>query len=268
MAIHPTAVVGKHCEIDPSADIGASAVIEDGVCIGENTRIFPHAYISTGTTIGRGCSIHPFAVVGHWPQDLAWKGEPSFTQIGDETIIREHASIHRGTMPGSTTRVGSRCFIMSTAHVGHNCVVGDDVKLANGALLAGHVHVGDKAFISGHAMGHQFVRIGSLVMASGGARLSKDVPPFLIVAPVGPVSINVIGLRRAGLSQQERLELHRCYRLLYREGLHFPKAIELVAQIAESPAGRQLVEFLRAPSKRGYLPLHRSALQDDEEPVE
>jgi len=257
MAIHPTAIVDRSAEIDATAEVGAYAVVEKHVRIGPETRLFPHAYVAEGTTLGRRCQIHPFAVVGYLPQDLKYEGQPSYTQVGDETIVREHATIHRGTEPGSTTIVGRRCYIMSTGHVGHNCVLGDEVKIANSGLLSGHVRVGNGAFISGNVSIHQFVRIGELAMIGGGVRIPKDVPPFMLVGPQGVVGPNVVGLRRAGLSREERAELRECYRLLYRSGLHFSQAIERVAQLVQTEPGRRLVDFLQAPSRRGFMPLRR-----------
>ncbi|MCK4341546.1 MAG: acyl-ACP--UDP-N-acetylglucosamine O-acyltransferase [Phycisphaerae bacterium] len=254
MPIHPTAIVDKTAEIDPTAEIGAYAVVEKNVRIGAQTRLYPHAYVSEGTTLGARCQIHPFAVVGHPPQDLKFAGQPSYTRIGDETVVREHATIHRGTMPGSTTIVGRRCFIMATAHIGHNCVLGNDVVLVNSVLLSGHVEIGDRALISGNASVHQFVRIGELAMLSGLTPVPKDVPPFMLMVRseyiAGP---NVVGLRRAGFSSAERHELRRCHRVLYRSGLHFPQAIERVAEMVDTDPGRRLVEFLRSSSKRGYM---------------
>ena len=257
MAIHPTAIIDKTSEIHPTVEIGAYTIIEDHVQIGAETHIYPHAYISAGTTLGKRCQIHPFAVVGHLPQDLKYDGAPSFARIGDETIVREHASIHRGTIPGSTTVVGRRCYIMSTGHIGHNCVVGDDVKIANGGLLSGHVEVGNGAFISGNVGIHQFVRIGELAIIGGVLRATKDVLPFMTLGPQGVVGPNVVGLRRAGMSPEERQELRECYRVLYRSGLHFRKAIEHVVEMVRSDPGRRLAEFLRAPSQRGYTGLRR-----------
>lgn len=266
MPIHPTAIVDKSAEIDPTAEIGAYAIIEGNVRIGPETRIYPHGYVSEGTTLGRRCQIHPFAVVGHLPQDLKFEGRPSYTEIGDETVVREHATIHRGTVPGSTTVVGKRCFIMSTGHVGHNCVLGDDVIIVNGVLLSGHVEVGRRAFISGNAAAHQFVRIGELAMISGLTRVLRDVPPFMIAAPAGIVGPNVVGLRRAGLTSAERHELRQCHRVLFRSELHFREAIERVAEMVRTDPGQRLVEFLRQPSERGYMGLkRRGAVADSDD---
>lgn len=255
MSIHPTAIVDSSAEIDAAAEIGAYAVVEQNVRIGAEARLFAHGYVAEGTTLGRRCQVHPFAIVGHWPQDLKWTGVPSYTQIGDETIIREHVSIHRGTTPGSTTVIGQRCFIMSTGHIGHNCVVGDDVTIATGAMLAGHVEVGPRAFISGNVVLHQFMRVGELAMIGGNVALAQDVPPFMLVRfPQVILGPNTVGLRRAGMSSEERFEVRRCYRTLYRSGLPFPKAVEQVVGLVRTDAGRRLLEFLRSPSKRGFLP--------------
>ncbi len=253
MPIHPTAVVDSSAEIDPSADIGAYAIVEPGCRIGADVQLLPHAYVATGTTLEAGCIIHPFAVVGHWPQDLKWAGEPSYTVVGAGTVVREHASIHRGTIPGSTTVVGRECYLMSTAHIGHNCEVGNNVIMVNGALLSGHVEVGDHAFIAGMAGVHQFARIGERAMLAGATGISKDVPPFMLVArPTYVAGTNVVGLRRAGFSTEERAELRAAYRTLYRGGLHFPEAITQVAEMVRTEPGRRLVAFLQAPSKRGF----------------
>lgn len=258
MSIHPTAIVDRSAEIDATAEIGAYAVVERGCRIGPGTRLYPHAYVSEGTTLGAGCQIHPFAVVGHLPQDVKFAGEPSYTQVGDETVVREHATIHRGTMPGSTTIVGQRCFIMSTGHVGHNCVVGNNVIIANGGLLAGHVQVGDRAFISGNVAIHQFCRVGELAMLGGRlTAISKDAPPFMLIEMPGVVGLNVVGLRRAGMTSEERFELRKCHQILFRSGQAFPKALAQVAELVRTDPGRRLVAFLQAPSKRGCLRLKR-----------
>ncbi len=251
MPIHPTAIVDRTAEIDATAEIGAYAIVEPHVRIGARTRVYPQAYIAEGTTLGQGCQIHPCAVVGHLPQDYKYKGEPSYLTIGDETVVREHVAIHRGTMPGSTTVIGRRCLFMCTAHVAHNCMVADDVIVAG--TLSGHVEVGPRAFVSACVV-HQFVRVGELAMLGGGARITVDVPPFMTAIErnrvIGP---NVVGLRRAGFLAEERHELRQAFQRLYRSGLAFPEALEQVAQMVQTDAGRRFVAFLRAPSKRGIL---------------
>lgn len=255
MPIHPTAIVAGTSEVDPSADIGAYAVVEAHSRIGANARLYPHAYVSAYTTLGARCEVHPFAVVGHLPQDLKFKNEPSYCEVGADTVVREHATIHRGTMPESRTIVGEHCFLMSGAHIGHNCTVGNHVIMANTALLAGHVEVGDRAFLSGSVLVHQFCRIGEMVMMGGGSAITRDVPPFMLVYPpamvLGP---NVVGLRRQGFSPEERQEIRLCHRLLYRSGLPMNRAVTQIEKLVQTDVGRRFLAFLQAPNKRGFTP--------------
>ncbi|RMF70916.1 MAG: acyl-ACP--UDP-N-acetylglucosamine O-acyltransferase [Planctomycetota bacterium] len=264
MAIHPTAIVDAGAEIDPSAEVGAYAIVEGGVRIGARSRVFPHAFVGCGTTIGCDVQVHPFAVVGHHPQDVKWTQTPSYTVIGDGCIIREHATVHRGTDPDTTTELGRRVFMMSTSHVGHNCRVGDDVVLMNSALLAGHTQVGSRAIVSGNVSVHQFCRIGELAIISGLTRVPNDVPPFMMLAPQGVVGPNVVGLRRAGYGSTERAELRAAHRLLYRSGLLFRDAVRRLADEVRTDPGRRLVAFLQAESKRGIAGYRRRARCDDD----
>ncbi len=267
MAIHPAAIIDKSSEIDPAAEIGAYAVIERGCKIAAGVRVYPHGYVSDGTTLAEGVQVHPFAVVGHLPQDLKFKGEPSYTTVGPRTVVREHATIHRGTMPGSTTVVGADCFIMSTAHIGHNCVIGNHVIMVNGALLGGHCEVSDRAFLSGGAVLHQFCRVGELAMVGGGCSISMDVLPFMLLRfPDLVAGVNVVGLRRAGFTSDERRELRACHRLLTRGGLPLPAAVEHVAAMVKTAPGRRLLAFLQAPTKRGILLQRPSVADEDAEP--
>lgn len=253
MAIHPTAVVDRRANVDPTAEIGPYAIIDGPVCIGPGTKIYPHAYLTGWTEIGANCRIHPFAVVGHEPQDLAFKGEESYCRIGDETIIREGVSIHRGTDPGSATVVGEHCFIMANAHVAHNCQVGDDVKLVNLVALGGHVHVASGAFLGGGVEVHQFCRIGELVMVRGLAEIYKDVPPYFLAARDGYCAgLNVVGMRRAGFTPEQRQDVQQAYRILYRSGIKFTEAVEKLADAVTTDAGRRVLDFVREPSKRGF----------------
>jgi UDP-N-acetylglucosamine acyltransferase len=252
IAIHPTAIIDPKAEIDPTSDIGPYVIIDGPVRIGAGTRVYWHATICGRTEIGSNCRIHPYAIIGHVPQDRAYADEDSGCHIGDETIVREYASVHRGTGEGMTTVIGKRCFLMASVHVGHNCEIGDDVTMANATLLAGHVSIGNRTFLSGMAGVHQFVRIGELAMIGGQAMIRMDVPPFFTAVRFGECSgINAVGLKRAGFSAEERKELHEAYRLLYRSGQLFGRSLEELTEKVHTEPGRRLVQFLLAPSKRG-----------------
>lgn len=252
MSIHSTALIDERAEIDPSATIGAYAIVEGPVKIGARTRLFPHAYVAGYVTLGEDNQVHPFAVVGHEPQDRAFKGGESYLRIGDRNIIREHATIHCGTAEGSATVLGDDNFILASAHIGHNVVLGNGVTLASYSALCGHVHVGDRAFLSGGALVQQFTRIGRLVMMSGQAAVSKDIPPFVTSVFRNRVSgLNVVGLKRAGIEAAARAELRECFKILFTRKLPLPAALETIeAARFASPEVVELLEFCRS-SKRG-----------------
>ncbi len=253
MPIHPTAVIDKQAQIASSADIGPFAVIEGPVKIGEETRVFPHAFINGWTEIGDRCQIHPSAVVGHFPQDFNYKGDRSYLRIGSGTIIREGASIHRGTQPESWTILGENCFLLACAHVGHNCELGNGVKVYNNTALAGHVIVGDNAIISAYTMVHQFARIGEFVMVGGGSRINKDVAPFMKCWREAEVlGYNAIGLRRSGLFTQDDVnEARTAYKMLFRSNLPMSTAIARYAEVAKGKVGTRMLEFVRGDSRLG-----------------
>ena len=196
--IHPTAVVSSAAEIDPSAVIGPYVVIDGRVRIGSGTHVMAHAVLLGTTEIGERNVIHPGAVLGGEPQDLAFAGSETFLRIGNDNVFREHVQVHRGTTLGSATTVGNGNYVMQNAHVAHNCRVGDGTIIAGGALLAGHVEVDDRAFVSGNCVVHQHVRIGRLALLRGLSRTSRDVPPFCIMDGTHTIrGVNAIGLRRA-----------------------------------------------------------------------
>ncbi len=251
MSIHQTAIIDPAAEIDPGAEIGPYAIIEGKVKIAAGTRVFPHAYITSNTTIGPDNEIHPFAVLGHAPQDLSYKEEKSFLRIGRGNVFREGCSIHRGSQEGGVTVIGDGNFLMGYSHVGHDCVLGNEVILANGALLAGHVHVDDKAFVSGNAVVHQFCHVGALTMVSGGSRISKDVPPYMMVVERSLVTgLNTVGLRRAGFAPEDRQKVKRVYKLLYHSGLNVNQAVEAIEKEDLGPDAKVILEFIRK-SRRG-----------------
>lgn len=264
MPIHPTAIVHPTAEVDPTAEIGPYACVGEHSCLGPNVRIYAHGYISDYTTLAAGVQVHPFAVVGHLPQDLKFANEPTYCEVGADCVIREHATVHRGTAPGSKTTVGERVFIMSTGHIGHNCHVGHDAVIANGGLLAGHVELGHHAFVAGNVGVHQFVRIGEYVMVGGRAPgVVKDIPPFVTVDAPGPATVNIIGLRRNGFTPDEIREIRHCHRVVYRSGLLLKNAIAQLRDEVQTTPGRRFVEFLTSPSKRGFAPLHRGLRHSD-----
>lgn len=255
MAIHPQAIVDPQAKIAASAEVGPFAVIEGPVKIGEHAKIYPNTYISGWTEIGDRCEIHPNAIVGHLPQDFHFEGGRSYCRIGAGTIIREGASIHRGTQAESTTVVGKDCFILGNAHVGHNCEVGDDVKIYNCAVLSGHVTVGDHAIISGYVLVHQFCRIGEYVMVGGGARLTKDVPPYMKALHESTcVGYNVLGLQRSGeFTSEETGEIRTAFRMMFRTRAPFLRALDEFATQVRTRTGRRIVDFCKSESKLGII---------------
>jgi len=252
MPIHATAVVDAAAEIDPSASIGPFVVIDGPAKISANCILGPAAVILGRTTLGRGCRVHSHAVVGDLPQDNKFNGDASYCQIGEGTVIREGATVHRGTAAGSSTIVGERCCLMTNSHVGHDCRLGDGVTLVSGALLGGHVEVGAGAIISGHAAVHQFVRIGELALVGILARIVQDVPPFCITDREGQVvGENRVGLMRARFKPEERDEIKAAYQAIHRTGLGRNEAVEYLQRAVKTDAGRRLLDFFAAESKRG-----------------
>jgi len=263
MKIHPTAIVGKRSSIAPSVEVGPYAIIEDDVKIEKDVKVYGHAYVCQGTEIGEGTQIHMGAVVGHLPQDIDFEGRKSFLKIGKRNIIREYVTIHRGTKEDTYTQIGNDNFFMALSHVGHNCLIGDKITLANGVLLAGYVQVEDNVFISGNVLVHQFCRIGRLAMIGGYTGVNKDVPPYMLVRGGSRIrSINFIGLRRAGFTQEVIKEIKEAFRLIYRSDLNTNQALEKIIELVPGKEVMHLVDFIRA-SKRGIC-THRIKAEEVE----
>lgn len=250
--ISELAIVGKNAKVSEDAEIGPFAIVEDNVEIGPKVKIWPHAYISSGTSIGESTEIHMGAVLGHFPQDLAFDySAKTYLKIGKRNIIREYATIHRGTKDGSSTVIGDDCYLMALSHIGHNCEIGSNVIIANCALLSGHVTVEDKAFISGNVVIHQFCRIGTMSMIGGFTGINKDVPPYMLVRGPSVVrSINLVGLRRAKFSKELIDNLKEAFRLLYNADLNTAQAIEGIKKLKPSNELSHLINFIEH-TKRG-----------------
>jgi UDP-N-acetylglucosamine acyltransferase len=265
--IHPTAIIDSRAEIDPTASIGPYAIIEGPVKLRANVKVEAHAQVLGDATIGAGTVIGRAAIIGADPQDLSFKPETeSFTVIGENNVIREQVTIHRGSKTGSATRVGEGNFIMATAHFAHDVQIGNKNVIANAALLAGHVHVGNNVFIGGGSVFHQFIRIGDFCMFQGNSSFSKDLPPYCIGNLLNRVAgINVIGLRRAGFTAADRAEVKRVVDLLFRSGLNRSQALEAIAQEAWGTPAQRFIDFIQAPSKKGIARMHLKMGEPDDE---
>ena len=251
--IHPTAIVDPGAALGPDVVVGPYCIVGPGVRIGAGASLGPHALIQCNTTLGAGCSVGPGAVLGADPQDLKYHGEATWLEIGDDTRIREYATLHRGTAATGRTVVGKRCYLMAYVHVAHDCVVEDDVVIANAVQLAGHVHVEANAMIGGLTPVHQFVRIGRFALVGGGSRVPQDVPPFTRAAgnPMRLYGINSLALTRAGVPPEVRAALKHAYRLLFNSTLSLGQAAErLRLESPDVPEVMRLVDFV-VSSQRG-----------------
>lgn len=262
--IHPTAVIDPQAELASDVEIGPYAVIEGPVRIGRGTRVWPHAYLAAPLEIGENCQVHVGAVLGHFHQALR-EPQAGGVRIGDRTIIREYAQVHRASKAGGWTTIGSDALLMATAHVAHDCHVGNHVILANGVLVAGHVTIEDQAILSGHVVVHQFVRVGTLVMVGGLSRVIQSVPPYMLVKGDSVVwGLNRVGIQRAGIPEPARRKIQEAYRLLYRSGLNIPHALERIQAMAGiTPEVERMVRFIQ-DSPRGICRHHvRAAGEPD-----
>ena len=250
--VAPTARVHAKAQVGPQAVIGEYAIVEEDVVIGPYCRLEPYVYVKRWTTLGERNEISAGTVLGTDPLDKNFTGERSYLRIGDGNIIREHYTISRGTQPESVTEIGGRNYIMTSGHIAHNCKIGNNCVIASCALVAGHVEVEDQAFISGGVVIHQFSKIGRLAMIGGNSRVNSDVPPFFLYSDfnVAPKGLNLVGLRRAGVSKAEIDALKRAYRILYRSGFKLEEALARIDAELDTEQTRHLAAFIRA-SKRG-----------------
>lgn len=253
--IHPTALVDPKAEIGENVDIGPYSVIEKRVSLGEGTKIGPHVVMREGTHIGKRCQIYQFSSIGEAPQALAYKGEPTLLEVGDDNIIREYVTLHRGSVKGGgKTVLGNENFIMAYSHIAHDCQVGNHVVMANGATLAGHILIEDHAIIGGLAAIHQFCRVGTHAIISGLTGVSQDVPPYTMAAGdrAKLFGLNTIGLKRAKFSEETLKALKKAYRIIFRSCLTLEKSMKNITEddIFQIPEVQHLLQFIQH-SKRG-----------------
>jgi UDP-N-acetylglucosamine acyltransferase len=265
--IHPTAVVEPGAQLGEEVEIGPYACIGSEVEIGPRTLVQSHAVIEGVVRLGSDNQIGHGAIIGGLPQDLNFKpGTRSSVEIGHRNIIREHATIHRGSAPDSVTRIGDDNFLMAGAHLGHNCALGSKIIIANNCLLGGHVVVEDGAFLGGGCVFHQFMRIGQLAIAQGLSAFSKDIPPFCLAAERNQVfGLNVVGLRRAGFSAEDRKEIRAAFRLLYESGMNVRQALARAQEQKWSDPARSFFDFVAQSRRRGICALGRAERTNQEE---
>jgi UDP-N-acetylglucosamine acyltransferase len=253
VAVHPTAVVDAEARLGEDVEIGAYAVVGPGVELGDGVRLGPHAVLERNVRLGASVVIGAGSVLGSDPQDLKFRDEETWVDIGPRTVIRECSTVNRGTLATGTTRIGADCFLMTYVHVAHDCLIGDGVSIANATQLSGHVTIEDHATLSGLIAIHQFVRIGGHAFVGGASRVNQDIPPFVkaVGNPVQLFGLNSVGLSRAGFLPETVAALKHAYRLLFNTAIPRTEAVKrLEGPMAASPEVRRLVSFVTS-ARRG-----------------
>ncbi len=276
MSIHPVAVVSPHAELGTNVRIGPFCVVEPGVVLGDGCHLVGRVTVKSGTVLGRDNLVMEGTVLGGMPQHIHMPEHPGVVEVGDGNVIRENVTVHRALAAGNATRIGDRCLLMVGTHVAHDCTLGDGVIMTNNTMLGGHVSVDDRAYLSGSVAVHQFCRIGRLAMVGGLARVRQDIPPFVTIdgGTTMVVGLNKVGLRRAGFSLSEVMQLKAAYRLIYRSGLSWEEVLDALRQeFQEGPAAEFLPFFLN--NKRGFVQERRTPpgaivrlMRDDDDATE
>ena len=253
--IHKTVLVDPTAQVAADVIIGPYSVVGPHVTIGEGCVVGTHAVLERNVRLGTGVQVGTGTVLGGAPQDLKYRGEETWVEIGDGTVLREYCTVNRGSTATGKTTLGQRCFIMTYVHVAHDCHLGDDVIVANSVQMAGHVTIEDRAIISGLTPIHQFVRIGTFAFVGGGSRVNQDVPPYTkaVGNPIRLYGLNSVGLQRAGFAPEAKLALKRAYRLLFNSELTITQGVARAR--AELPASPEIETFLRfvEESQRGVM---------------
>ena len=247
--VHPGAKIAKNVVIAPFTTIHNNVTIGEGTWIGSNVTIME------GARIGKNCNIFPGAVISAMPQDLKYQGEETTVHIGDNTTIRECATINKGTADRMKTIIGSNCLIMAYCHIAHDCIVGDNSIFSNNSTLAGHVTIGNNVVLAGMVAVHQFVSVGNHAFITGGSLVRKDVPPYVKAArePLSYVGINSVGLRRRGFASEKIREVQNIYRILYQKQYNNTQAASIIeAEMEATPERDEILQFIR-DSQRGIM---------------
>jgi UDP-N-acetylglucosamine acyltransferase len=250
--IHPTAIVDSSAELGEGVAVGPFSIIGPGVVVGQGTQIASNVLLEH-VSVGSDCAISHGAVLGTAPQDLKYRNEPTRLEVGDRTVIREYATLNRGTTASGLTRVGSDCLLMSYVHVAHDCHIGDHVIISNAVNMAGHVTIHDWASIGGMTPIHQFVRIGAHAFVGGASRVAKDIPPYVKAAgsPIQLYGLNSVGLQRRGFPEDVRRELKRAYRLFFASAHNTTQALAMARdELRAIPEVETFLSFFEG-SERG-----------------
>jgi len=253
MQIHPSAIVSSKAKLASGVTVGPFSIISDNVTISADTKIGAHCVIEGNTTIGKRCEIFTGAVIGSRPQDLKFKGEKVFLEIGNNNIIREYCTLNPGTQEGAKTIIGDHNLLMAYSHIAHDCQVGNGCVLANNCTLAGHVTIEDAAVIGGIVAIHQFVRVGMLSIIGGCSKVVQDIPPFSTCDghPARVYGLNLIGLRRKGISGASIKQIDQAFKMIFHSGLSLKHAVERVEkELEKSQEITYLVNFVKS-SERG-----------------
>lgn len=251
--IHATAIVHDDAELGADVSVGPGAIIGPGVVVGDGTSIGSHVLIERDTVIGEECSIHHGAVLGTDPQDLKFEGERAQLLVGDRTVIREYATLNRGTRAAGRTVVGADCLLMAYVHIAHDCIIGDHVIISNAVNMGGHVEIGDWASVGGLTAIHQFARIGTHAFVGGASRVPKDVAPYVRAAgnPLSMAGLNSVGLRRRGFGPETRRALKEAYRLIFASDMNVSQAVARAREeLDDRPEIDTLLTFIEE-SERG-----------------
>ena len=252
-SIHATAIVDAGAQLGEGVTIGPWAMVGPGCVLGDGASVSARATLEKNVTLGRHVQIGIGSVLGGDPQDLKFRGEETFVDIGADTVLREYVTINRGTAHSVTTRVGAGCFLMTNVHVAHDCQLGNNVIISNGTLLAGHVTVGDRVTISGNCAVHQFVRIGRFAFIGGVSKVTQDIPPFVRASgnPTALFGLNSVGLERNGFDAEVRREIKRAYRLCFKSELTLTQALKHAREALEPiPEVLEFLSFIE-DSQRG-----------------